>query len=71
MIRIQPLRVGLSTLRRFIPTWIFEAHGLPMFTVKSISAFMILPQALTPEHYAKFTLATVVPGFGVHSDTKT
>lgn len=42
-----------------------------MFTVKSISAFMILPQALTPEHYAKFTLATVVPGFGVHSDTKT
>lgn len=70
MIRIQPLRLGLSALCRFIPAWAFETQGQLLLAVESVNAFMILPPALPPEHDVNSAVAIVDPGFGDLSDTE-
>lgn len=64
MIRIQPLRLGLPTLGRFIPAWAFEMQGQALFAVEPENAFMIITPALPPKHDVSPAVTTVDPGFG-------
>ncbi|VEB95344.1 Uncharacterised protein [Cedecea lapagei] len=64
MIRIQPLRLGLSPLCRFISTWAFETQGQTLLAIESVNTFMIIPPALPPEHDVNSAVAIVDPGFG-------
>lgn len=44
MIRIQPLRLRLSPLRRFVPPRAFETQGQTLFAIEPVNAFVIIPQ---------------------------
>lgn len=72
MIRIQPLRLRLSALCQYIPTWAFafETQGQRLLAVESVNTFMIIPPALTPEHDVPPAEAIVNPGFGKLPDTE-
>lgn len=65
------MRLGLSTLCRFIPAWAFETQGQTLLAVESINAFVIIPPALPLEHNLSPEIAIVDPGFGDLPDTKT
>jgi hypothetical protein len=64
MIRIQPLRLRLSPLGRFIPAWPFETQGQPLLAVEPVNAFVIIAPALPPEHHVNPAVAIMDPGFG-------
>jgi len=49
MLRIQPLRLGLSALCRFIAMGTFETQGQALLAVETVNAFMVIPPALPPE----------------------
>lgn len=70
MIRIPLLRLGLSELRRCIPTWAFEIQGQTLLAVEKINAFVIIPPALPPEHDVYPARTTVNPCFDDYPDTK-
>lgn len=70
MIRIQPLRLGLSPLCRFIPAWAFETQGQALFAVEPVNAFMIIPPALPPEHDVNPAVTIVDPGFDDFTDAQ-
>ena len=70
MIWIQPLRLGLSPLCRFISAWAFETQGQTLLAIESVNEFMIIPPALPPEHDVNPAIAIVDPGFGDLPDTK-
>jgi hypothetical protein len=70
MIWIQPLRLGLSPLCRFISTWAFETQGQTLLAIESVNAFMIILLALPPEHDVNPAEAIVDPGFSDLPDTK-
>lgn len=70
MIRIHPLRLRLSPLRRFVPAQAFESQGQPLLAVEPVNALMIIPPAIPPEHDVNPAITIVDPSFGDFPDTQ-
>ena len=69
-IRIQPLRLWLSPLCRFIAMGTFETQGQALLAVETVNAFMVIPPALPPEQDVNPPITVMHAGFRDLTDTQ-
>lgn len=70
MVRIQPLRLRLSPLCRFIAMGAFEMQGQALLAVETVNAFMVIPPALPHEQDVNPPVTVMYAGFRDIADTQ-